>query len=121
MHTGEAIPVVTDTVTLDAALNEMTQKGLGMTTIVNADQQLVGVFTDGDLRRVLDHGEINIRTILVKDVMTGNCMTGSADMLAAEALQMMERYKINALPIVDGQHRVIGAMNMHDLLRAGVM
>ena len=121
MHTGASIPVVADSASLDAALNEMTQKGLGMTTIVNPAQQLVGVFTDGDLRRVLDHGEINIRTISVSDVMTTNCLTGNANMLAAEALQMMEQHKINALPIVDEQQHVVGAINMHDLLRAGVM
>ena len=121
MHTGNAIPQVNDTVTLDAALIEMTQKGLGVTSIVNVDQQLLGVFTDGDLRRVLDHGETNVKSINITDVMIPNCKSARQDMLAAEALAMMEQFKINALPIVDDNNRLVGTINMHDLLRAGVV
>jgi len=121
MHSGSKTPKVLVDATLSAALIEMTNKGLGMTAIVDKNDTLLGVFTDGDLRRVLDHGEINIKTIKVADVMTKNCKATQAQALAAETLAMMQRYKINALPVVDQHNKLIGAMNMHDLLRAGVM
>jgi len=121
MHTGTKTPKVLDNVSLNDALVEMTNKGLGMTAIVDGHDTLVGVFTDGDLRRVLDHGEVNVRNIRVADVMTKNCKSTHANALAAETLAMMQQYKINALPVVDENNKLIGAMNMHDLLRAGVM
>ncbi len=121
MHTDEAIPKVHCDATLREALIEMTQKSLGMTVIVDDDGKIAGVFTDGDLRRLLDHGEVNISTIRIADVMIKNCKTGEQHMLASEVLAMMEKYKINALPITDEQHSVIGAINFQDLLRAGVV
>lgn len=121
MHAGEQAPSVKQDVSLSEALLEMTRKGLGMTAIVDDDNKVVGVFTDGDLRRVLDQGEINVHNTRIADVMTANCKTVTPDKLAAHTLHMMQQYKINALPVVDEQQRLVGAMNMHDLLRAGVM
>ena len=92
-----------------------------MTVVVNPDNTVAGIFTDGDLRRLLDHGEVNISTLQVKDVMVANCKTIRADILAAEALQIMESKRINAFPVVDANHQLIGALSMHDLLRAGVV
>jgi arabinose-5-phosphate isomerase len=120
MHTGEAIPSVREDTPLGAALVEMTRKGLGMTAIVDEAQRVLGIFTDGDLRRALDRG-VDVHTTYVSEVMTQHCKTAAASMLAAEALQMMESFKINALLVVDGERRLIGALNMHDLLRAGVV
>ena len=121
MHTGEGIPRVSEAASLSDALVEMTQKGLGMTVITGPDEQVMGVFTDGDLRRVLDHGEVNVRELNIADCMIQNPKTIRPDQLAAEALQLMDSKRINALPVVDEQHRLIGAINMHDLLRAGVV
>jgi len=121
MHRDEQIPRVSVNASLSEALIEITQKGLGMTTIVDDGNKVVGVFTDGDLRRLLDHGEINIARLMVKDVMVPNCMTIRANILAAEALQIMDSKRVNAFPVVDEQQRLIGAINMHDLLRAGVV
>jgi len=120
MHTGAAMPRVSEDNQLSTALVEMTKKGLGMTVIVNARGRLAGVFTDGDLRRAIDH-QVDIHTALVRDVMTANCKTIHPGMLAAEALQIMESAKINALPVVDDNNVPVGALNMHDLLRAGVV
>jgi len=121
MHTDDEIPQVSEQVSLSEALMEMTRKGLGMTAIVDAKQKLCGVFTDGDLRRVLDHGEINIKQLSIKDCMTANCKSITPDKLAAEALQIMDSKLINALPVVDADQRLVGAINMHNLLRAGVV
>ncbi len=120
MHTGDAIPHVTPDTLLSDALVEMTRKGLGMTAVVDADGKLAGVFTDGDLRRTIDH-RIDLRSARVQDVMTVNCKTVHPGMLAAEALQIMDATKINALPVVNADNKLIGALNMHDLLRAGVV
>ena len=98
----------------------MTHKGLGMTAVVNGGNQLQGVFTDGDLRRTLD-GEVDIHNTLISAVMTRNCKTAEPDILAAEAVRLLEQYKINALIVVNKQNEVVGALNVHDLLRAGVM
>ena len=121
MHTGEDIPHIDASANLSEALVEMTRKGLGMTVIVAANNQVEGVFTDGDLRRVLDHGEVNVHELRIVDCMTRNCKTIRPDQLAAEALQLMDSKRINALPVVDGHQQLIGAINMHDLLRAGVV
>lgn len=121
MHSGEAIPTTGMQATLSEALIEMTQKSLGMTVIVDPQNKIVGVFTDGDLRRLLDHGEVNIASVKIIDVMVKNCKTGKKDMLASEALAMMEQYKINALPISNDENQLIGAVNFQDLLRAGVV
>jgi len=121
MHTGNKLPIVTDSASLSETLLEITQKGLGMTGIVGADGQLTGIFTDGDLRRVLDHGEVDIHHIKVADVMTLHCKTARPQQLAVEILRMMEQFKINSLLVVDDRQRPVGAVNMHDLLRAGVV
>ncbi len=121
MHRGDAIPKVAAEASLGAALVEMTRKGLGMVVMADARNHVLGVFTDGDLRRVLDHGEVNVHRVRVADHMTRNCRVARPHMLAAEALQMMEQFKINALPVVDEQMGLVGAFNMHDLLRAGVV
>jgi arabinose-5-phosphate isomerase len=98
----------------------MSRKGLGMTAVVDADGKLAGVFTDGDLRRTIDE-KIDLHTVLVGDVMTLNCKTVKPGTLAAEALQIMDNAKINALPVVSSDGTLLGALNMHDLLRAGVV
>jgi len=121
MHKGETIPRVAAAASLSEALLEMTRKGLGMTTVVDEDNRVVGIFTDGDLRRLLDHGEVAIHELAVGDVMVTGCTTIAPEKLAAEALQIMERRQINALPVTDGDGRLCGALNMHDLLRAGVV
>lgn len=120
MHTGEAIPIVSRETLLSNALLEVTAKKLGITTVVDADGILLGIFTDGDLRRTLDHG-IDIHTTQIDQVMTSHCKTISAGQLAAEALKLMQDNKINALVVVDENNRPAGALNMHDLLRAGVI
>jgi len=120
MHSGATIPMVSETARLSDALVEMSNKGLGMTAVVDGEQRLVGIFTDGDLRRTLDH-RIDLHDARVADVMTRDGKTVSADMLAAEALQLMEANKINGLFVLDEVGHVVGAFNMHDLLRAGVV
>ncbi len=121
MHGGDKVPSVASTATLSDALLEMTAKGLGMTAIVDEQNRVAGIFTDGDLRRVLDHGEVNVREIAIDSVMTPNCKTASRGMLAVEVLHLMEQHKINALLVVDDDGKLVGALNMHDLLRAGVV
>lgn len=120
MHTGEAIPAVNNKALLSEALVEMTAKGLGMTAITANDNSLVGIFTDGDLRRILAQA-VDVHTTAIADIMTTHCKTGQANMLAAEVLELMQRHKINALLITDDQQQLVGAINMHDLLRAGVV
>ena len=120
MHSGTALPQVLRGTPLKEALLEMTHKGLGMTAVVEANGSLAGIFTDGDLRRTLDRN-IDVRTATIDDVMTAHGKTARADMLAAEALKIMEDNKINALVVVDKNDNPVGALNMHDLLRAGVM
>lgn len=121
MHAGDEIPKVEMEANLSKALIVMTEKGLGMTAVVDNQNRLVGVFTDGDLRRLLDHGEINIQKLMIKDAMIQNCKSIAAHKLAAEALQLMDEKSINALPVVNENNELIGAINMHDLLRAGVV
>lgn len=121
MHTGDGIPRVTQHVLLKDALMEMTRKSLGMTAIVDEQQRrILGIFTDGDLRRTLDR-RVDIHRTPISEVMTRNCVTVAADLLAAEALQIMQTHKINALLVEDRNGLLIGALNMHDLLRAGVI
>ena len=120
MHEGSQIPLVTESATISAALLEISQKGLGMTGIRDSNGRLAGIFTDGDLRRILDQ-RIDIHQTLISSVMTRNCVTIRAEMLAAEALKIMEQKKINALMVVTADHVPVGALNMHDLLRAGVL
>lgn len=120
MHTGDEVPAVKGEVTLSDGLVEMSRKGLGMTAVVDNDQRLLGVFTDGDLRRALDTG-LDVRSAAMADVMHANCITGSTNMLAAEAVHLLDENKITSLLIVDDQQRLVGALNVHDLFRAGVM
>jgi arabinose-5-phosphate isomerase len=120
MHTGERLPQVNDDVLLVDALMEMSRKGLGMTAVIDSHGKLAGVFTDGDLRRAVDKG-VDIYHAKVGDLMTRNGRTVGPDDLAAEALRLMETHKINALLVVDEQNVLVGALNMHDLLRAGVV
>jgi arabinose-5-phosphate isomerase len=120
MHSGDTIPKVAATALLRDGLMEMTDKGLGMTVVVDGNDIVAGIFTDGDLRRTLDLG-VDMRNCEIAEVMTSHCKVAQADMLAAEALQIMQENKINALPIVDGEQRLVGAISMHDLLRAGVV
>ncbi|HXQ31697.1 MAG TPA: KpsF/GutQ family sugar-phosphate isomerase [Steroidobacteraceae bacterium] len=120
MHAGEEIPRVGPESTVSAGLLEMSRKGLGITSVVAPDGRLLGVFTDGDLRRALDR-RIDIHSTRMQEVMTADGRTIGARELAAEAVLLMERHRITALLVVDGERRVVGALNVHDLLRAGVM
>ncbi|MGM0480819.1 MAG: KpsF/GutQ family sugar-phosphate isomerase [Pseudomonadota bacterium] len=120
MHTDQRVPVIPINALISEALLEMSRKGLGMTAIVNDQQQVAGIFTDGDLRRILDQ-RIDVHSTAIEAVMTQSCVTANADMLAAQALKLMQDRKINGLIIVDEAGRPCGAMNMHDLLQAGVV
>jgi arabinose-5-phosphate isomerase len=120
MHTGAELPQVNRGTLLRDSLMEMTRKGLGMTAIVETDGRLAGIFTDGDLRRTLDR-PIDIRQATIDEVMTVHGKTVRPEMLAAEALKIMEDNKIGALIVVDENDRPVGAFNLQDLLRAGVM
>ncbi len=120
MHTGDGVPAVTANVRLSDALMEMTRARLGMTAIVDEDRKVLGVFTDGDLRRTLDK-RVDVHKASVDEVMTRGCITVRAELLAAEALNIMQKHAINALLVVDNDERLVGALNMHDLLRAGVL
>ena len=119
MHEGDQIPVVSAGKTLQDALIEMTQKGLGMTTIMSDDAKLVGIFTDGDLRRIIDL-KVDFATTSVSDVMSANPKTIPQNMLAAEALTIMEKASITAL-IVEEEDHITGVLHLHDILRAGVI
>ncbi len=120
MHRGAEVPLVPVGTSLLATLEEMSHKGLGMSAVLAADGTLAGIFTDGDLRRALDRG-VDVHRTRIDQVMTPDCVTVGADSLAAEALRLMEARSINALMVLDSQRRPIGALNMHDLLRAGVV
>ena len=120
MHSGAAMPVVRPDAPVADAVVEMTRSGLGLTAVVDDDGRLVGVFTDGDLRRVFERNH-DIRSARMTDVMTRNCKTTGRDLLAAEALALMQEHKINALLVVAEGQRLIGVLNMHDLLRARVV
>jgi len=120
MHAGEQLPIVATGTSLSEALLEMTRKGLGMTAITRDDGTLAGIFTDGDLRRMLDR-DIDIRKATIDEVMVAQPITIEPGHLAAEALQIMETRKINGLMVCDKDHKPLGAFNMQDLLRAGVV
>ena len=120
MHSGERIPSVNHNVKLSEALLEISEKGLGMTAVTDDEGKLCGLFTDGDLRRSLDK-TIDIHNTHIDKVMTSHCRTIKADILAAEALAIMEDNKINGLIVTDKEQNVVGALNMHDLLKAGVI
>lgn len=121
MHTGDAIPSVPDTAMLSDVLVEISRKRLGMTAVVDANDVLVGLYTDGDLRRTLGDHNVDVRSTPIRDVMTRGPVVIQADALAAEAARLMEAHKISALLVVDDDRHVVGALNIHDLLRARVV
>ena len=120
MHTGDALPLVGKETRLADALVTITGCGLGVATVVDDERRLLGVFTDGDLRRALDGG-VDIRTAVIAEVMTVDYKTIPRDCLAARALAIMDECRINALPVVDDDGVLIGLINMHDLLKAKVV
>ncbi len=119
MHKGKELPKVSPDALIRDALLEISQKGLGMTAVVDEDDKLLGIFTDGDLRRILDK-RVDIHTTVISDVMTEDPTVASPHMLAVEGLNLMQERRINGLILTD-QGRLVGALNMHDLLKAGVM
>jgi arabinose-5-phosphate isomerase len=119
MRTGEAIPRIHSEALLRDALLEISRKGLGMVIIGTDAGRVRGIFTDGDLRRALDRN-LDIHHLTIGEVMTPGGFTARPDWLAVEALEMMENHHINALPVVDDNEQLVGAINMHDLLHAGV-
>jgi arabinose-5-phosphate isomerase len=120
MRVGGKVPIVREDVKLSQALIEMTEKGLGMTAIVSHEKKLIGIFTDGDLRRAIDKG-VDVHATPIHTVMTSACKTISLGMLAVEALELMENHKITSLIVVDDNHSLIGIVHMHDLLQARVV
>lgn len=120
MRQGDAIPSVSLEASLSDGLLEMSRKGLGMTAVVDATGKPVGIFTDGDLRRVFERG-IDVRITAMRDVMHANPQTIAPDQLAAEAVEIMEQRKVNGLLVVNTQGKLEGALNMHDLLIAKVI
>ncbi|MEO1766256.1 KpsF/GutQ family sugar-phosphate isomerase [Thiobacter aerophilum] len=120
MRKDEALPRVRPEASLRDALLEMTKKGMGMTAVVDADDRVVGIYTDGDLRRSLDRG-CDIHATRIAQVMTPSPRTIAPERLAAEAVERMQNHNIYSLLVVDGAGRLIGALSMHDLMRAGVV
>ena len=121
MHGGDDVPRVNEDATLAETLLEISRKRLGLTSVVDAEGRLLGLFTDGDLRRTLADESVDIRTAKIADVMTPSPVTIGSDALAVEAARLMETRKINGLLVVDEANRVVGALNIHDLLRARVV
>lgn len=120
MRSGEDIPRVYPDVLLKDGLLEMSQKGLGMTAIVDDQNRILGIFTDGDLRRALDSG-VDVHKTTMREIMHENCKTTTSDILAAEAVHLMEENKITSLLVADDSSGLVGALNIHDLFRAGIM
>jgi len=120
MRSGAALPRVAPDAPLSAGLLEMSRKGLGMTVVVDADERILGIFTDGDLRRALDR-QIDVHATAMSAVMTAAPKTIGPRELAAQAVHLMEVHRITALPVADALGHLIGALNVHDLMRAGVM
>ncbi|MDJ0699668.1 MAG: KpsF/GutQ family sugar-phosphate isomerase [Woeseiaceae bacterium] len=120
MRSGEQVPKVEPDVSLRDGLMEMTEKGLGMTAIVDDGNRILGIYTDGDLRRSLDAG-VDVHRTLMQDVMHVGCKTIAADVLAAEAVHILEENRITSLLVADDDGRLTGALNIHDLFRAGIM
>ncbi|CAM3834402.1 Arabinose 5-phosphate isomerase KdsD [Vibrio aerogenes CECT 7868] len=119
MHTGDELPKVGPDALIKDALLEISQKGLGMTAVIDQNESLLGIFTDGDLRRILDK-RIDIHDATIMDVMVSHPVTATPNMLAVEGLNLMQEKRINGLMLVQ-DNRLVGALNMHDLLKAGVM
>ena len=120
MHSGDELPQVPDTMHITDALYEITRKGLGMTAVVDDEGKLAGIFTDGDLRRVID-ARVDLHNTPIAQVMTKNCVTLGSNVLAAQALKLMDEKNINGLIIIDDQQRPVGALNMLDMVKAGVI
>ena len=120
MHTGSQIPVVDKNDKLSNAILQMTQKGLGMTAVIDQQSRLLGIITDGDLRRIIESGT-DFRKMYVHELMNSSCKTIQENQLAVEAAQLMDTYKINSLLVVDEDHKLRGALNIHDLFRARVI
>jgi len=120
MRTGTAVPRIAPDAPLSEGLMEMSAKGLGMTVVVDPEERILGVFTDGDLRRALDR-QIDVHATAMSTVMTAHARTIGPRELAAEAVHLMEVHRITALPVSDANGRLIGALNVHDLMRAGVV
>jgi len=120
MHSGERVPRVGPQATLSEALLEMTRKGLGMTAIVDPQGHALGIFTDGDLRRVIDSG-VDVRRVNIAEVMTRGGKSVAPTQLAVDAVNLMDRHKITVLMVLDEQRQLRGVIHMHDLLRAGVV
>jgi len=120
MHLGAEVPSIEENALVMDALLEMTEKKLGMTAIVDKRKQVVGVFTDGDLRRMLENN-FNVNSTVISKVMTSPCKVIKSDILAAEAMKIMQQKKINALLVVDQSNQLTGALNMHDLVHAGIV
>jgi arabinose-5-phosphate isomerase len=120
MRTGAALPRVTPETLLATGLVEMSAKGLGLTAVLDPQERVVGVFTDGDLRRALDQ-RMDVHTTTMRQAMTKGARTINPRELAATAAHLMETHRVTALLVVDDQQRLIGALNVHDLMRAGVV
>ncbi|MGH1486453.1 MAG: KpsF/GutQ family sugar-phosphate isomerase [Cellvibrionaceae bacterium] len=120
MHAEQTLPTVSATASLSEALIEMSQKGLGMTTVLDHNNKLCGIFTDGDLRRSVDN-KVDINQSLISDVMSPNPSCINKNMLAAEALGLMEKKSITSLVIADDENHPIGVIHLHDILRAGIV
>jgi arabinose-5-phosphate isomerase len=120
MRTGDALPTVPLGAPLSDAILEISRKGMGMTAVIDASGVVAGIFTDGDLRRAIDKG-LNLKRVPVEQVMTAAPRTIGPDRLAAEAVRLMQEFRISQVLVVDGENRLVGALNTHDLLRAGVI
>ena len=117
MHKETRIPAIQSGAMIREALFEMTSKGLGMTAIIDKSGTLLGIYTDGDLRRTMDQ-KLDIQTTPIDQVMTTHCTTATPELLVEEALQIMDRKNINGLFVVDAEQKLVGALNMLDLLHA---
>ncbi|MBC7780807.1 MAG: KpsF/GutQ family sugar-phosphate isomerase [Proteobacteria bacterium] len=120
MRTGSALPRVAPGATLTEVIVEISRKGMGLALVVDAEDRLLGVFTDGDLRRLIDRVS-DLRAVVIESVMSRTPQTIEPQALAVEGVELMERHRVNQLPVVDAQRRVVGALNMHDLFAAGVV
>ncbi|MBI1943757.1 MAG: KpsF/GutQ family sugar-phosphate isomerase [Betaproteobacteria bacterium] len=120
MRTGDAVPLVPAGATLAEAILEITRKGMGMTAVVDNDRHVIGMFTDGDLRRAMERN-VDARTTPIASVMTRSPCTIRPEALAVEAVEAMESRKITQLPVVDASGRIVGALNIHDLFRAKIV
>jgi arabinose-5-phosphate isomerase len=120
MRTGENAPRVAQTATAMVGMLEISRGRMGMTTVLDERGRVTGIFTDGDLRRSLEKG-VDLRSVPITEIMTRGPRTIGPDKLAVEAVQIMERYKVNQLVVVDEDQKLLGALNMHDLFRAKVI